>query len=234
MKTIAMPSLVLQLGQQLEDLRLHRHVERRGRLVGDQHVGVAGERHGDHHPLPLAAGELVRVGVDPPLGLGDADEAQELDDARAGLGLRAGRDGSAAARPAGRRSGRAGSSEVIGSWKIMVILSPRILLSSRSGSPRISRPRYFADPVARPFEARRPMIAIVVWLLPEPDSPTIATVSFGMTSRSIPLTASTMPSLVSNSTRQAADAEHRVRISAVLRIERVAQAVAEEVRARRG
>ena len=33
------------------------------------------------------------------------------------------------------------------------------------------------------------MIAIVVWLLPEPDSPTIATVSFGMTSRSIPLTA---------------------------------------------
>ena len=36
-------------------LRLHRDVERGGRLVGDQQLRAAGERHGDHHPLPLAA-----------------------------------------------------------------------------------------------------------------------------------------------------------------------------------
>ena len=87
MKTIAMPSRVCRLGEQLEDLGLDGHVERGGRLVGDQDVGVAGERHGDHHPLALAAGELVRVAVDAALRLGDADEAQQLEDARAGLGL---------------------------------------------------------------------------------------------------------------------------------------------------
>ena len=46
------------------------------------------------------------------------------------------------------------------------------------------------------------MIAIVVWLLPEPNSPTMATVSLAATSRSMPLTAATVPSLVSKSTRR--------------------------------
>ncbi len=36
-----MPSSRLQPAQQLQDLRLHRHVQRRGRLVGDQQVGLA-------------------------------------------------------------------------------------------------------------------------------------------------------------------------------------------------
>ena len=31
--------------QQVEDLRLDRHVQRRGRLVGDQEVGLGGQRH---------------------------------------------------------------------------------------------------------------------------------------------------------------------------------------------
>ena len=46
---------------QVEDLRLHRHVERRGRLVGEQHRRAAGERDGDHHALAHAARQLVRV-----------------------------------------------------------------------------------------------------------------------------------------------------------------------------
>ena len=33
------------------------------------------------------------------------------------------------------------------------------------------------DPETRPFRAMRPMAPIIAWLLPEPDSPTIATVS---------------------------------------------------------
>ena len=36
---------------QLEDLRLDRDVERRGRLVGDDQLGIAGERDGDHDAL---------------------------------------------------------------------------------------------------------------------------------------------------------------------------------------
>jgi hypothetical protein len=69
------------VGQQLEDLRLHRHVERGGRLVGDQEVRLVRQRHRDHHALALAAGELVRVGAEPRGGIADADLGQELDDA---------------------------------------------------------------------------------------------------------------------------------------------------------
>ena len=45
----------------VEDLRLDRHVERGRRLVGDQQLGRARQRHRDHHALAHAAGELVRV-----------------------------------------------------------------------------------------------------------------------------------------------------------------------------
>ena len=67
---------------QAQDLRLDRDVERGRRLVGDQHRGLAGERHRDHHALAHAAGELVRIVVRAALGLGDADLAQQLDRAR--------------------------------------------------------------------------------------------------------------------------------------------------------
>src|SRR5260370_1216983 len=40
--------LALQLENQFEDLRLDGDVERRSRLVGDQDLGIAVERHGDH------------------------------------------------------------------------------------------------------------------------------------------------------------------------------------------
>ncbi len=43
-----------------QDLRLHHHVERGRRLVGEQHLRVAGERHRDRRALAHAAGELVR------------------------------------------------------------------------------------------------------------------------------------------------------------------------------
>jgi hypothetical protein len=56
---------ILQLAHQLQDLRLDRHVERGGRLVGDQDVGLVGDRHRDHDALALPARELVRVGAEP-------------------------------------------------------------------------------------------------------------------------------------------------------------------------
>ncbi len=47
--------LVLQVAQQLQDLRLDRHVERGRRLVGDQKRRLADQRHRDHRALAHAA-----------------------------------------------------------------------------------------------------------------------------------------------------------------------------------
>ena len=70
---------VAQVAQQLQDLCLHRHVERCGGFVGDQHPRVERERLGDHRPLALAARQLVRVGIDPARGIGDLDQLEQLD-----------------------------------------------------------------------------------------------------------------------------------------------------------
>ena len=72
MNSMLMRCLRLQAREQLEDLALHRHVERRGRLVGDQQLRLARERHRDHHALLLPAGELVRIRAEPALRLGQA------------------------------------------------------------------------------------------------------------------------------------------------------------------
>ena len=57
---IAIAELLFQVHHQLQDLGLDGHVERGGRLIGNQH-GVAGQRHGDHGALAHAAGELVGI-----------------------------------------------------------------------------------------------------------------------------------------------------------------------------
>ena len=68
--------LALQVLHQVEDLRLRRHVERGRRLVGDQDLGVVDQRHRDHHALPHAARELVRVVVDALVGARDLRRAR--------------------------------------------------------------------------------------------------------------------------------------------------------------
>jgi hypothetical protein len=45
----------LQALQEIKNLRLHRHVERRGRFVSDQQFGIIRQRHGDHDALALPA-----------------------------------------------------------------------------------------------------------------------------------------------------------------------------------
>ena len=46
---------VAQLAKQAKDLDLDRDIERGGRLIGDQDLRTAGQRDGDHDPLPHAA-----------------------------------------------------------------------------------------------------------------------------------------------------------------------------------
>ena len=68
--------LVLQVGEQVDDLRPDRDVEGGDRLVGDDQLRPQRQRPGDPDPLPLAAGELVREAV-VVLG-GEADPLEQL------------------------------------------------------------------------------------------------------------------------------------------------------------
>lgn len=67
--------LLVEVAQQLEDGAGGLGVECGGRLVGQQHLGVAGEGAGDAHALLLAAGELSGVGL---RLVGEADQVEEF------------------------------------------------------------------------------------------------------------------------------------------------------------
>ena len=73
---IGQAQAVLQIAHQIEDLRLHRYVERRSRLVAHDEVGPRGEGAGDRDALTLAAGKFVRIFV--PVGGVEADKAQQF------------------------------------------------------------------------------------------------------------------------------------------------------------
>ena len=74
------PELVAQPQQQREDLAAHRGVQRGHRLVGDEHLRVERQRAGDDDALPLAAGQLVRVAQEEPLGRPQPGPGQRLGD----------------------------------------------------------------------------------------------------------------------------------------------------------
>ena len=107
-------------------------------VVGSSAISSSGlhdERHRDHHALPHAAGELVRI-VASTRSLGDRDP----DAARASRSrsrqrvalrssLRCSRTASAICSP----TVNTGFSEVIGSWKIIAIRLPRIWRISSCG-----------------------------------------------------------------------------------------------------
>ena len=76
--------LGLEGAEKVEDLGLDGDVEGGGGLVGDEEAGLAGEGDGDHDALAHAAGDLVGVGGGAAVGVGDADELEELDGARGG------------------------------------------------------------------------------------------------------------------------------------------------------
>ena len=131
----------LQGLQQLQDLRLDGDVERRGRLVGDQQVGLVGQRHGDHHALALAARELVRDRRRAASPLRGCRPARSSSSVR----LRA----ASRVRPLCRISTSltcrsivcSGLSEVIGSWKIIDdAVAAHARSSSRAGAPTSSWP----------------------------------------------------------------------------------------------
>ena len=78
----------LQFFQQFQNLRLDGYVERGRRFVGDQQGRFAGQGHGDHHALPHAAGELMRIVVHPACGRRNSDALEHFDRMPLGLLLR--------------------------------------------------------------------------------------------------------------------------------------------------
>ncbi len=81
------PELLLQVLEQVQHLRLHRHVERRDRLVANDQLGLQRKRARDADTLALAARELVGIPVDV-LGV-EADDVEQLLGALAALPRRA-------------------------------------------------------------------------------------------------------------------------------------------------
>ena len=148
MKTMATAVVSPQLVQQVEDLRLHRHVQRRGRLVGHQQRGIAGQRHGDHHALAHAARQLVRIAVRPlPRASGCSTSAsRSIGALPCGCLARSSHAPGSARRSASRpcRPASAPSSGPGRSWR-----SPcrAACASRRRLSPTSSRPRYWIEPV---------------------------------------------------------------------------------------
>ena len=125
--------LPLQVLEQVDDLRLDRHVERGDRLVGDQQLGVQGQRAGDADALALAAGELVGVAV--VVLRVEPDDLEQLLDPAAGSASSGTILWIASGAPTIEPTVCRGFSEVYGSWKIIWI-SRRSGLSCRGDSLR--------------------------------------------------------------------------------------------------
>ena len=71
---VAEAALALEPAQEVDDLRLHREVERRGRLVEQDELRLERDGAGDRDALALAAGEFVREARGD--GVGQAGVAQ--------------------------------------------------------------------------------------------------------------------------------------------------------------
>ncbi len=80
---VRQPELLLQIFEQIDDLRLNRDVERGDRLVGDDEFRTDRERPRDADALALAAGKFVRIAVCV-IGL-QTDHLQQILDALFGL-----------------------------------------------------------------------------------------------------------------------------------------------------
>ena len=83
---------------QFQDLRLNRNVQRGRRLIRDDQLRIARQSDRDHHALPHAAGQLMRILFQTPRRVGDAHLRQQRLGAFHRLGARQTRDAAPAFR----------------------------------------------------------------------------------------------------------------------------------------
>ena len=169
--TSARPRSRVSRLQQLEDLRLHHHVERGRGLVGEQHLRLARQRHRDRGALSHPTGELVRVP-----GARRRRDADQLAAARPPWLF--------AAAPFAVPWNSIGSticdstvftglSAFIAPWKTIAMSvqrcgAHRVLAAGQDARCRRAAPR----PRPSPIGGSSPIIARIVVVLPHPDSPT--------------------------------------------------------------
>jgi hypothetical protein len=163
------PEPVADVGQQAQHLVLHRHIQRRHRLVGDQDGRLERERARQADALALAARELVRItrrGA--PLQPHQIEQLQRARRAEAAL-TPCTMGPSAISCPTVRR----GLSEPNGSWNT-ICMRRRTGRSARALSAAMSAPSTMIWPLSASISRAMQRAAVD---LPEPDSPTMPTVS---------------------------------------------------------
>src|SRR5439155_17320805 len=72
--------IVAQSIQEIEDLGLNSDIERGRGLIADDELGLARERHSNHHALAHAAAELVRIVANARLGGRYLHNLHQMDD----------------------------------------------------------------------------------------------------------------------------------------------------------
>ena len=77
---VGQSELLLEIHQQVHDLSLHGHVERRDRLVEHQERWIEGQRSRQPDALPLAPAELARIAVQ--VRRVQPDEAEQFGNSR--------------------------------------------------------------------------------------------------------------------------------------------------------
>ncbi len=164
------PSCVGQPGQQVQHLGLDDHVQRGGRLVGEQQLGLAGQRHRDRRPLPLPAGQLVRVAVVArPTGMPTSSSSSR---ARA----LAARPGGCRGTPSARRSASptrcTGLKAFIAPWNTIATSRQRCGRDDSSPAPAGRRRPARPGRTARRSAAAAPSGRAAPWSCRSPDSPT--------------------------------------------------------------
>ena len=70
--------LALQVVEQVQYLPTQAHVQRRGRLIGNQQFGFTAQSHGDHGPLALPPAELMGKRACSPFWLGNTRLSQPI------------------------------------------------------------------------------------------------------------------------------------------------------------
>ena len=150
--------------------------------------GLADQRHGDRHPLPHAAGELVRVARQPLGRLRHADQPQDL------LGpvpRRSALVDVAGAAAAARRPGRRSSGRVERGQRVLEDhadgVAADLAQAGFGGGGQVACPsNRIRPPVILPPGGSRPRTDSAVMVLPQPDSPTMPSASPAARSRSMP------------------------------------------------
>ena len=171
------PELSLQALEEVEDLRLHRDVERRDRLVADEDLRVDGERAGDRDALALAARERRRTARRrTSAGRPTSRSSAAIRGPSVLVRVRRWRG---APRPGCGATECRGLSVEYGSWNTIWIVRRTLRAVGRRHARRNPLPRCRRSRSSPAVGVSRPTRQRPSVVLPEPDSPTRPTLSPG-------------------------------------------------------